>query len=89
MTTHDGLPTRKPRGPKPQRRSAPGQHAGAKSSTDLRCGCHRLLAKANLEGIELRCPRCKKFHVLEWKHLRWLEAKAKLHGEVSIEGFGE
>ncbi|MEO0324824.1 MAG: hypothetical protein AAF447_17810 [Myxococcota bacterium] len=26
---------------------------------DIRCGCHRLLARWLPEGLELRCTRCK------------------------------
>jgi hypothetical protein len=42
---------------------------------DLRCGCHRLLARAIPEGIELRCSRCKENTVLTWERVRALEAE--------------
>ncbi|HJK93296.1 MAG TPA: hypothetical protein RMH85_34080 [Polyangiaceae bacterium LLY-WYZ-15_(1-7)] len=33
---------------------------------DLRCRCHRLLARVVDEGIEMRCARCKQSAVLRW-----------------------
>jgi len=41
-------------------------------ATDLRCDCHRLLARGVPEGIELRCPRCKSNLVLGWGMLERL-----------------
>jgi hypothetical protein len=44
---------------------------------DLRCGCHRLLARAIPEGIEFRCSRCKENTVLSWERVRALEAEVR------------
>ena len=41
---------------------------------DIRCHCHRLLARSVPTGIELRCPRCKQNMVLTWSRLQALEA---------------
>lgn len=42
---------------------------------DLRCGCHRLLSRAVVSGIELRCPRCKTTQILTWATVHRLEAE--------------
>lgn len=44
---------------------------------DLRCSCHRLLARAVPSGIELRCPRCKTNMVLTWERVRALEVSGE------------
>jgi len=36
---------------------------------ELRCACGRLLARVVEEGIELRCSRCKRAHVLPWSSI--------------------
>jgi phage FluMu protein Com len=48
---------------------------------DLRCGCHRLLARAVTAGVELRCSRCKTTQILSWATVHKLEAEA-LAGSV-------
>lgn len=45
---------------------------------ELRCGCHRLVARAVPDGIEMRCPRCKTDVVLSWSRVHELEAEARL-----------
>ena len=47
------------------------------AGVELRCGCHRLLARAVLEGIEFRCARCKENTVLPWEQVRALEAQIR------------
>src|SRR5262245_24597167 len=51
--------------------------SGGSSRADLRCGCHKLLARAVDDGIELRCVRCKTNTVLRWDLVHRLEADAK------------
>jgi phage FluMu protein Com len=57
------------------RATEPGDRRPGK---DLRCGCHRLLSRAVVTGIELRCPRCKTTQILPWSVVHRLEAEA--HG---------
>ncbi|MFO0692709.1 MAG: Com family DNA-binding transcriptional regulator [Polyangiales bacterium] len=47
---------------------------------DLRCGCHRLLARGVAEGLELRCPRCKTNTLLTWAQVRAMELAARAAG---------
>lgn len=60
-------------------RSVPPSSGGASGRSDageeLRCGCHRLLARAIPEGIEFRCSRCKENTVLSWERVRALQAE--------------
>ena len=62
-------------------RSVPPSNGGASGHSDvgeeLRCGCHRLLARAIPEGIEFRCSRCKENTVLSWERVRALEAEIR------------
>lgn len=54
-------------------RRRPARHGGPtplrRPGADLRCHCHRLLARAVEQGIELRCPRCKHDTLLTWTRL--------------------
>lgn len=34
------------------------------ASSEIRCVCHRLLARITDRGVVLRCPRCKRETVL-------------------------
>jgi len=38
----------------------------APAATELRCRCHRLLARLDDKQVLLRCPRCKQEAVLAW-----------------------
>ena len=33
---------------------------------DGRCECGRLLIKKTPKGFEIKCPRCKRYHLLEF-----------------------
>lgn len=48
---------------------------------DLRCLCGRLLAKAQPEGVELKCPRCKRAVLIPWAALATGEVDVQLVGE--------
>lgn len=39
------------------------------ASRDIRCECHRLLARLHGEILELSCPRCKRKIVIDMKEL--------------------
>lgn len=56
-------------GARPPQQGEPGE--------DLRCSCHRLLARAVTSGIELRCPRCKTNMILTWDRVRALESSGE------------
>lgn len=53
--------------------SRPISRASADRPSDLRCSCHRLLARRTDAGIDLRCPRCKSHLLLSWLQLATLE----------------
>lgn len=42
---------------------------------DVRCDCHRLLARRVHEGIELRCVRCKRDVLLRWESIDALRSE--------------
>ena len=42
---------------------------------DVRCDCHRLLARRVAEGIELRCVRCKRDVLLRWESIDALRSE--------------
>lgn len=46
-------------------------HSGKKVRTtpEQRCGCGQLLALAVSNGVEIKCKRCKRFHVISWQEL--------------------
>jgi phage FluMu protein Com len=50
--------------------SAPpsGRHSLG-GSAELRCSCHRLLARIEGRGLVLKCPRCKKGAVVSLSDL--------------------
>lgn len=36
---------------------------------ELRCSCGQLLANLTEKGVELKCKRCKRVHVIPWERL--------------------
>lgn len=42
---------------------------------DVRCDCHRLLARRVPEGVELRCVRCKRDVLLRWESIEALRSE--------------
>jgi len=36
-----------------------------------RCACGNLLAKLTPSGIEIRCRRCKRLHMVPWADVQW------------------
>jgi phage FluMu protein Com len=49
--------------------STNGDTRKERASLDIRCECHRLLARLDGEQLELRCPRCKRKVLLDLKEL--------------------
>jgi phage FluMu protein Com len=39
----------------------------APAGTEERCHCGQLLARLTVDGIELKCRRCKRVHMLQWR----------------------
>lgn len=40
------------------------------STDESRCLCGRLLARLTEQGIELKCPRCRRLVVIGWSSVR-------------------
>jgi hypothetical protein len=34
---------------------------------DRRCACGQLLARLTIQGVELKCKRCRRVHVVPWR----------------------
>lgn len=59
-------------------------HASSCSGQDSRCLCGSLLARLRIEGVELKCRRCKRVVIIPWDAVstgQWLENESRDEGE--------
>jgi phage FluMu protein Com len=75
-------------------------HSLPDSDADCRCHCGSLLARVSEDGVELKCRRCKRTHVIAWDDVEpkrpeaespesHCRARARSRRTQWLEAFGE